>query len=310
MSLMRSVLLKASQSTWLRERAMKTPYVRRATRRFMPGEGLEDALSATRTLEGERIQTILTHLGENLSSEADARAVADHYVRAQERLQETGLRSEMSIKLTQLGLDLDRDLARQNLIRIADHARIIGRSVWVDMEGSAYTQATLDLYREVHASHPNLGIALQSYLRRTAADLETLIPLGAAIRLVKGAYDEPESLAFRTRSEVDGSFVRLAERMLSREALEAGVFPGFGTHDARIISHVQQWTAANGVAKDRFEFEMLYGIRRDLQAGLARDGHRIRVLISYGEAWFPWYMRRLAERPANVWFVVRSALAG
>src|SRR6266436_46554 len=210
MSLMRSMLLKASQSAWLRDHAMKTPYVRRATRRFMPGEGLEDALAATRTLEGQKIETILTRLGENLETEADARAVADHYIQAQERLRETGIRSEMSVKLTQLGLDLDRGLARDNLARIAEHARSIGRTVWVDMEGTAYTQVTLDLYRGLRAQHANLGIAIQSYLRRTAADLETLIPLGAAIRLVKGAYDEPESLAFRTRREVDESYVRLA----------------------------------------------------------------------------------------------------
>jgi proline dehydrogenase len=308
MSLMRTVLLSASQSTWMRERAMKTGFVRRATRRFMPGEKLEDALEATRVLEREGLPTILTRLGENLASEADARAVADHYVQAQDRLRETGVKSEMSVKLTQLGLDLSPEAAYENLARIAAHASTIGRSVWVDMEGSAYTQVTLDLYRRLRATRPNVGIAIQSYLRRTAADLETLIPMGAAIRLVKGAYDEPAAIAFRDKREVDASYVSLAERMLSRDALAAGVFPGFGTHDERIVTHLQRHAAGAGIAKDRFEFEMLYGIRRELQARLAREGHRIRVLISYGEAWFPWYMRRLAERPANVWFVMRSAV--
>ena len=310
MSLMRSVLLRASRSAWLRDHAMRTPYVRRATRRFMPGEDLEDALAASRELERESVGTILTRLGENLESEADALAVMHHYLDAQERLRETGIRSEMSVKLTQLGLDLDRDLALEHLLQIARHAQTIGRSVWVDMEGSTCTGATIELFRRAHAQCANLGIAIQSYLRRSAADLETLIADGAAVRLVKGAYDEPESIAFRTRREVDQSYIRLGERLLSAEALTAGVFPGFGTHDRRIIAHLRSRAAAQGVGKERFEFEMLYGIRRDLQAQLAREGHRIRVLISYGEAWFPWYMRRLAERPANVWFVVRSALAG
>jgi proline dehydrogenase len=308
MSLMRKVLLSASQSAWMRERAMRSSHVRRATRRFMPGEKLDDALEATRTLEREGLATILTRLGENLANEADATAVGDHYLHAQERLRETGVKSEMSVKLTQLGLDLSPEIAYANLARIAAHAGSIGRTVWVDMEGSAYTQATLDLYRRIRAERANVGIAIQSYLRRTAADLETLIPLGAPIRLVKGAYDEPASVAFRSKREVDESYVWLAERLLHRQSLEAGVFPGFGTHDERIVSHLQRHAAEHGVAKDRYEFEMLYGIRRDLQSRLASDGHRIRVLISYGEAWFPWYMRRLAERPANVWFVVRSAL--
>jgi proline dehydrogenase len=289
---------------------MRSGMVRRATRRFMPGETLDDALEATRTLERAGLPTILTRLGENLASEADARAVGDHYLHAQGRLGETGVQSEMSVKLTQLGLDLSPEVARANLDRIAAHAGTIGRRVWVDMEGSAYTQATLDVYRSVRAVRPNVGIAIQAYLRRTAADLESLLPLGAAIRLVKGAYDEPVAIAYRSRREVDESYVWLAERMLHRQALEAGVFPGFGTHDERIVTHLQRHAATNGVAKDRYEFEMLYGIRRDLQSRLAAEGHRIRVLISYGEAWFPWYMRRLAERPANVWFVVRSAMAG
>lgn len=310
MSLVRTVLLAASQSTWLRERAMRSRVVRRATRRFMPGEQLDDALAATRELERAGTPTILTRLGENLANEGDARAVADHYLDAQERLREAGLGSEMSVKLTQLGLDLSPGLAGENLARIAAHAATLGRAVWVDMEGSAYTQATLDLYRRVRAEHANVGVALQSYLRRTAADLETLLPLGASIRLVKGAYDEPARLAFRRRREVDESFVWLAERMLHRQALDAGVFPGFGTHDQRIVDHLCRHADAQGVGRDRYEFEMLYGIRRDLQARLVAEGRHVRVLISYGEAWFPWYMRRLAERPANVWFVMRSAFGG
>ncbi len=309
MSISRSILLAASQSAFLRERAMHTGFVRRATRRFMPGERLDDALGATRTLEQRGLRTILTRLGENLASEAGAREVAEEYVAAQERLRETGLASEMSVKLTQLGLDLSPEIAYGNLVRIAMHAATIDRMVWVDMEGSAYTQATLDLYRRARSERANVGIAIQAYLRRTAADLEGLIAAGAAIRLVKGAYDEPAAIAYRTREEVDASYVRLAERMLESDALAGGGCAAFGTHDERIIEHLREHAAANDVAKDAFEFEMLYGIRRELQGRLAAGGHRVRVLISYGEAWFPWYMRRLAERPANVWFVLRSAFA-
>ncbi|MCC6350173.1 MAG: proline dehydrogenase family protein [Candidatus Eisenbacteria bacterium] len=309
MPLMRKVLLSASRSRWLSERAMRSRVVRRATRRFMPGERLDDALTATRELERAGMPTILTRLGENLESEADARAVGDHYVEAHERVRAAGVNAEMSVKLTQLGLDLSPATARANLVRIAAAAAAQGRTVWVDMEGSAYTQATLDLYRSARAERANLGIAVQAYLRRTADDLEALIAAGAAIRLVKGAYDEPERIAFRTRSEVDANYVRLAGRLLAGEALAAGVFPAFGTHDERIIEHLRAHAAEAGVAKERYEFEMLYGIRRELQARLAGSGHRVRVLISYGEAWFPWYMRRLAERPANVWFVARSVFA-
>ena len=310
MGLMRSVLLSASQSTWLREHAMKWPFVRRATRRFMPGESLDDALAATRELERENITTILTHLGENLTRVEEASVVAEHYLNAQERLRETGLRSEMSVKLTQLGLDQSADVAAANLERIAVSAAGIGRRVWVDMEGSAYTERTLELFRRVRARHANVGIAVQAYLRRTAADLEPLIALGAAIRLVKGAYDEPARLAFRDRREVNESYLRLGRRMLSAEARAAGVFAAFGTHDHVLIEALATLADEAGLARGAYEFEMLYGIRRELQSRLAREGRRVRVLISYGEAWFPWYMRRLAEKPANVWFVMRNALGG
>jgi len=309
-ALMRRVLLSASQSAWLRDHAMRWPFVRRATRRFMPGETLDDAIAATRVLEGERITTILTRLGENVTRLEEAGAVTEHYASAQERLRETGLRSEMSVKLTQLGLDQSPDVAAASLERLAAQAETIGRRVWVDMEGSDYTARTLELYHRVRARHANVGIAIQAYLKRTPADLDALIARGAAIRLVKGAYDEPASVALRERAGIDAAYLRLGQRMLSAEARAAGVFAAFGTHDHVLIERLARVADEGRVPPEAYEFEMLYGIRHELQSRLAREGRPVRVLISYGEAWFPWYMRRLAEKPANVWFVLRNAVGG
>ncbi len=309
MGLMRSLFLSGSESVWLREHAMRWPFVQRATRRFMPGERLEDALLATRELNDRGIGVLLTHLGENLTTPAEAAAVADHYIQVQERARETGLGVEISLKLTQLGLELGVEEAQGNLVRVANHAARIDRSVWVDMEQSGHVDATLDLYRRLRGQNPNLGVCLQAYLRRTAADLDTLLPLGAQIRLVKGAYQEPPSIAFSSMRDVNESFFGLATRLMGEEARAVGGFVGFGTHDVALIQRIQHHVAERGVPREAFEFEMLYGVRRGLQTRLAADGYRVRVLISYGASWFPWYMRRLAERPANVWFVVKSMFA-
>ncbi len=310
MGLMRAALLAGSQSVWLRERAMRWGFVRRATRRFMPGETLEEALAAAARLQGEGIATILTHLGENIADEREARAVVDHYLHAQQTVHARGLDAVMSVKLTQLGLDLDAELAYRHLKLIADHAAPLGKVVWVDMEGSAYTDVTLELYRRIRREQPNVGVCVQAYLRRTERDLDTLIPLGSSIRLVKGAYREPASLALQRRREVDENYFRLGMKLLSDDARRAGVFVGFGTHDPRLIARLQRHAAERGLPRDAFEFELLYGIRRDVQARLAADGYRLRVLISYGAFWFPWYMRRLAERPANVLFVLKHVIGG
>jgi proline dehydrogenase len=305
MGVMRAVLLAGSQSVWLREHAMRWGFVRRATRRFMPGETLEDALAAAEHLQRDGIGTILTHLGENIADEREARAVVDHYLHAQQTVHDRGLDAVMSVKLTQLGLDLGAELAYRHLKAIADHAAALGKVVWVDMEGSAYTEVTLELYRRIRREQPNVGLCVQAYLRRTERDLETLIPLGPSIRLVKGAYKEPAAIAFQSRREVDENYYRLGVKLLGDDARRTGTFVGFGTHDARLIRRLQDYAAARGVPPDAFEFEMLYGIRRDVQAKLAADRYRLRVLISYGAYWFPWYMRRLAERPANVLFVLK-----
>ncbi len=306
MGVMRSVLLAGSESVWLRERAVRWGFVKRATSRFMPGERLEDALGAARALAPQGVAAILTHLGENVADQAEARAVADHYVQAQTQVKAAGVDAEMSVKLTQLGLDLGAEACYANVKRVAEHAASVDRTVWIDMEGSAYTDVTLDIYRRLKKEGHAVGVAVQAYLHRTNRDLDELIALGAAIRLVKGAYKEPANVAMQSKAEVDESYFRLGARLLSSDARRTGVFLGLGTHDPVLIRRFEAHVAATDVPKDSFEFEMLYGICREEQFRLASSGYRIRVLISYGEFWFPWYMRRLAERPANVWFVVKN----
>ena len=303
MSILRNLLLAASESRWLRERAVKFPFVRRAVARFMPGETFEDALAASRALG---VGTVLTRLGENLRNAAEAADVARHYREVLDRVRQEGLDVEISVKLTQLGLDFSREECEGHLHALASHARELGNWVWVDMESTAYTEVTLDVFRRLRGAFPNTGLCVQSYLYRTAADVETLIALGAGIRLVKGAYKEPPDKAFPKKEDVDETFYRLAERLLSPEAREKGVRAIFGTHDPVLIRRIEALGRSLGLKPGEIEFQMLYGIGRSEQLRLAAAGYRFRVLISYGEAWFAWYMRRLAERPANVLFVLRS----
>jgi proline dehydrogenase len=310
MSIMRSVLLAGAESVWLRERAMRRPFVRRSVSRFMPGETVEEALDACRRQETDRgTGTILTHLGENLASLDEARQVTDDYLRLLERIGAAGLNAQVSVKLTQLGLDLGVEACASNLQSLVDQATRAGNMVWIDMESSKYVDATLDLFRRVRRRSDRTGVCLQAYLRRTATDLEALLPLAPAIRLVKGAYREPHEIAFASKADVDENFFRLASRMLEPGA-PSGTMLGIGTHDERLVDRLRTVIAERRVPPGAFEFEMLYGIQRPLQARLVREGAPLRVLISYGEFWFPWYMRRLAERPANVLFVARSLFAG
>jgi len=307
MNLLKSIFLWASESRWLRERAVRYPFVRRAVSRFMPGETAEDALAASRALG---VGTVLTRLGENLGSASEADGVANHYLDLLDRIHAERLDVEISVKLTQLGLDFSRDECETHLHALAERARSRNNWVWVDMESTAYTDATLEIYRQLRERFPNTGVCVQSYLYRTAADVEALIALGSGIRLVKGAYREPPEKAFPKKEDVDASYFRLAERLLSPVAFEKGVRAIFGTHDSNLIRRIEELGRTRGLAPKDLEFQMLYGIGRSEQVRLAAAGHRFRVLISYGEAWFPWYMRRLAERPANVLFVMRSLVGG
>jgi proline dehydrogenase len=304
---MRRVFLWAARNRWLKERLPRFRFMRRAVRRFMPGETLEDALAAALPLQAAGIGTMYTRLGENLEDLAAAEEVATHYLDAIDKIVEAGITGEVSVKPTQLGLDLDADVCLGHLVRIAGHAAAAGSYLWIDMEGSAYTEATIALYEKLRATQPKTGICLQAYLRRTAADLERLLPLDPAIRLVKGAYDEKESLAYRDRRSVDSNFVGVAVRFLL-DGRDRPIRLGLGTHDVALIEQIGEQVGAAGIGRDRFEVEMLYGIRTDQQFRLAKAGYRVQALIAYGEYWYPWYMRRLAERPANVWFALRQML--
>ncbi len=304
---MRRFFLWAARNRWLKERLPRLRFMRRAVRRFMPGETLDDALTAARPLEAAGIGTLFTSLGENLENLAAADAVAAHYVTVIDRIAATGLNGEISVKPTQLGLDHDPDACLAHLVRLAEHAASVGSYLWIDMEGSAYLDPTIALYENLRAAQPRTGICLQAYLRRTAADIERLRPLDPAIRLVKGAYDEPESIAFTNRRSVDANFLGLAVRFLL-DGRDRPIRLGLGTHDTALIEQIAEQVAAAGIARDRFEVQMLYGIREDEQFRLAKAGYRVQALIAYGEHWYPWYMRRLAERPANVWFAIRQLL--
>ena len=308
MALIRNLLLAGSESRWLRDRATRTAFVRRSVSRFMPGEGMDDALRAATELQSAGLPTILTHLGENVRDASEADAVVAHYIALLDRIRDAGVDAQISVKPTQLGLDLGTEMCRRHLVRLAARALNNGNMLWIDMEGSAYVDRTVDLYRDLRSEFRNTGVCLQAYLRRTPEILDSLIPLGPAIRIVKGAYREPPSVALPEKAQVDERFYKLCTRLVERDAQAANAFAGIATHDAALIARLQASLAERRVPAERFEFEMLYGIRRDLQAQLARAGARVRVLISYGEYWFPWYMRRLAERPANLWFVAKNLI--
>lgn len=307
MSLMRRILLASSTNPWLRERAPKARFVRRSVRRFMPGERVEDALDAAAGLVPQGISAILTALGENLATPAEADEVGEHYCEVFQKVAEAGLDAQVSIKPTQLGLDFDQTLAERHLDRLLDCADRYDNFLWIDMEGSPYVDRTLALYRRARARSARVGLALQAYLYRTAQDLETLLPLGPTVRIVKGAYFEPDHIAFPRRSDVDENFYRLSMRLLSPEARASGALLHVATHDTVLARRILDHAREHDVPTSAYEVAMLYGIGIAQQRRLVAEGHRVRVLISYGEHWFPWYMRRLAERPANVWFVVKNA---
>lgn len=306
MSAARKILLAMSTNAWLRERATKTAFVRRSVSTFMPGERLEDAMAAASAQQAQGIGTIFTKLGENLTRVEEAENVTRHYLDTLDVVQAAGLRAQISVKPTQLGLDLDKELCFRNLQRLVDRAAERDTFVWIDMESSPYVDPTLDLFRRTRARSPLIGIALQAYLYRTEKDIESLLPLGSAIRLVKGAYLESADVAFPKKADVDEHFYKLSCRLLGDEAQRAGGLLHIATHDPRLVDRLAAFIDGHGVPKSAYEYSMLYGIQRPLQQRLVQAGRPLRVLIAYGEYWFPWYMRRLAERPANVMFVVKN----
>ena len=302
---MRRSLFKASQNQWLREHAPRYGFMRRTVTRFMPGENVEDALAAAQTLASNGIGAVLTHLGENITDRAEAQEVTKHYQDVLDRIRAANLPAEVSVKLTQLGLDLDNEFCYSNLVALIEHTPA-EKTLWIDIEQSPYVDVTLQLYRRARKAYANVGVCVQAYLFRTEKDLDALISIGASVRLVKGAYNEPAEIAFPLKRDVDENYLHLAQRLLSPESRKMRVRAAMATHDRVLIKKIVEWSASQGIAKANLEFQMLYGIQRSEQLRLVRDGYRCNVLISYGSFWFPWFMRRLAERPANVLFLARN----
>ena len=306
MSVGRTVLLKISDNQWLRANGTKLPFVRRAVSKFMPGESFDDMLTAATAMAGHGVYAVFTRLGENVKDRSEADAVAQHYLEVINHIRTVGLSCEPSIKLTQLGLDIDREFAYGHLRSLAARAQAAGSYLWVDMEQSPYVDVTLDLTRRLKSEYPAVGVCLQAYLFRTRQDLEDMTSRGIGVRLVKGAYNEPPAVAFPKKSDVDANYLALAQLMIGVGARAAGSRAVFGTHDLDLIAAIRNHAQSTGVPPAEYEFHMLYGIQRPAQLRLAQEGAVVRVLIAYGTYWVPWYMRRLAERPANVWFVVKS----
>ncbi len=304
---MRTILLWMARNPWLKEHLPRLRFVRRAVRSFMPGEDLDAAMTAAVACRSAGIKAAFTRLGENLTDLTEAQAVADHYLAVLDEIERRGLDGEVSIKLTQLGYDLDVETAYRHFDRIAVRAAEVGTWAWVDMEGSAYVEGTIAFYERARAAHDNVGLCLQAYLLRTPADVQRLLPLKPAIRLVKGAYDEPASVAYRSRRDVDAAFLAIATTFAPAVRDGAARFMA-GSHDVALIDQLARFDASVGLEPARIEIEMLYGVRADQQRKLGGRGFDVRCLIAYGEHWYPWYMRRLAERPANVVFALRQIL--
>jgi proline dehydrogenase len=299
--MLRSILLYLSGKETPKKILTGHALGRRMAARFIAGEELEDALQVVRRLNAEGFMVTLDLLGESVQEAAEAEAACRAYVHILDRLAGEGLNSHVSVKLTQLGLAIDEGLACRHLNSICECAAKHHNFVRVDMEGSAFTEVTLRVFRTVNAPRHVAGIVIQSYLYRSDQDVEELLKSGARIRLVKGAYDEPRAIAYPRKRDVDRSFVRLMEMMLS-----SGIYHAIATHDERLIGAAQEYARAHDISPDNYEFQLLYGIRRHLQRDLLRQGARVRLYVPYGRQWYAYFMRRLAERPANLLFLLRN----
>jgi len=292
-----------SESDRVRRLLFKLPFSRGAASRFVAGDGHDDALTVAAELNGQGFRVTLDLLGESVSERSEAEAAAAEYADSLELIEQNSARATISLKLTQLGLDIDTEFCASNLERIVGRADELGNFVRIDMEDSAYTERTLQIFHQVSQEHGNVGIVIQSYLRRSEADVRRLIELGAPVRLCKGAYKEPSSVAFQDRAEVDASYVRLMKMLF-----DGGVPTAIATHDERMIKATREYARSAGVSQDAYEFQMLYGVRRQLQRELAADGLPVRIYLPYGSQWYSYFMRRMAERPANLKFVLRAML--
>lgn len=301
--LTRSALIYLSRQEGLKEFAARFSLFKKLTTRFIAGETTDEAIAAIREINARGCTASFDHLNEGVHSAAATEAEVAEYLNVLARIDETGIKSNVSIKLTQFGLEIDPDLAYRNARRIVEDAKRRGNFVRVDMEGSNVTQATLDVFNRLRSEFElnDVGIVVQSYLHRTREDVEALLKIPARIRLCKGAYNEPAEVAYPEKKDVDDNYVRVMQMLLA-----SGVYHGIATHDPKMIDATIDFAQREGIGKDAFEFQMLYGIRRDLQEQLARDGYGMRVYVPYGKHWYPYFMRRLAERPANIWFVLKN----
>ncbi|MDT7687491.1 MAG: proline dehydrogenase [Acidobacteriota bacterium] len=303
----RSTLLFLSRREGLKDFATRFKPFQRMTARFVAGEDIEETIAAIRELNAAGCTATFDHLNEGVTSPAETEGEVREYKRILAAIDETGIRSNVSIKLTQFGLSFDPELTYRNARAVVEEAARRGNFVRIDMEDSPVTQVTLDIFKRLRAEFDlnTVGIVLQSYLRRTEADVRDVLDIPARIRLCKGAYNEPQEVAFPDKKDVDENYVRCMKLLLA-----SGVYHGIATHDEKMIRATKEFAESRGISKESFEFQMLYGVRRDLQEGLARDGYSVRVYVPYGKTWYPYFMRRLAERPANVWFVLKNFLKG
>lgn len=301
--MLRRTLLWMSERDDLRDVLFRLPFAQAAATKFVAGETHEVALRTAAELNRGGFRVTLDLLGESVGDRDEAVAAADEYARSLDLIEASDATTTISLKLTQLGLDIDTDFCFANLERIVTHAARLDNFVRIDMEGSAYTHRTLDIFYRVFERHRNVGIVIQSYLKRSAADIDRLVELSAPVRLCKGAYDEPASVAYQDPAEVDASFVRLTKVLL-----DGGAPTAIATHDERMIEASLAHIAANGIAREAYELQMLYGVRRELQESLTADGWPMRIYLPYGSQWYSYFMRRMAERPANLWFAVRAML--
>ena len=301
--MLRTILLELAKSVRLRRWITSNRTTRRMASRFVPGEELALAVEATRASNRAGMSVSLDHLGENVGTREDAMRARVAYTEALERITAEGVDANVSLKLTHLGLDLGEDFCAEQLLMITRRAEQLGNFVRVDMEGSAYTDRTLSLVRQARAQTPAVGAVIQAYLFRSEEDIRALLTIGCRIRLVKGAYKEPSNIAFRRKKDVDANFIKLMKILLP-----SGIYHALATHDPKMIEAAIRFAAEQNITKEKFEFQMLYGIRTDLQSQLVRQGYRVRVYIPFGKDWFPYFMRRLAERPANLLFFTRALL--
>ena len=305
--LTRSTLIYLSRQEGLKDFAARFRLFKKLTTRFVAGETFDEAVAFIRELNAEGCSASFDHLNESVANAAEAQGEVAEYLQILSRIDETGINSNVSIKLTQFGLELDPELAYKNARTVVEDAARRGNFVRVDMEASSVTEVTIDIFKRLRAEFElnDVGIVLQSYLRRTYADAQELVKLPARIRICKGAYNEPPEVAFPDKKDVDENYVRVTQLLLS-----SGVYHGIATHDPKMIEATIEFSKKEGIPKEAFEFQMLFGVRRDLQRQLANDGYNMRVYVPYGKHWYPYFMRRLAERPANIWFVLKNLFKG